>query len=199
MAAAGGRPGAAALRALRPPVWRRCARADHRGSIPRFLSESVVKLAHRQVPAIQSLAPGTRLSPPAPTDLDWNMSFNTYRATQQGSGPSLEAFPFHVDTPTAGEVTMILGLMSGATLELAHESDPENKGIVSVEMEPGGLLVLAGEARHNWRHRCVLPAGEEAAATTAKQEARRRSRGRGRSEEEEDIRRMSLVLGCAAK
>ena len=42
---------------------------------------------------------------------------------------------------------MILSLLKGATMELAHKDDLENRHLAVVEMEPGGLLVLSGEAR----------------------------------------------------
>ena len=141
-------------------------------NIPRFVSESVVKLAQMKVPAVKDLA----------ADLNWKLTMNAYRAVQ-GSHRTA-GFPFHVDIPANGEVTMILSLQRGATLQLAHEGDIQSQRLTAVEMEPGGLLVLSGEARYNWRHR-VLPMEDE----HAEEMNGKRLEG--------DVRRISLVLGSS--
>lgn len=105
--------------------------------------------------------------------LNWKMTLNIYRE----HGAALAGFPFHVDIPSNGAVTMILSLMAGARMELVHESDTKNADVRVVDMEPSSLLVLSGEARYNWRHR-VLP------TNVANKVA------------QNEIGRVSLVLGC---
>jgi hypothetical protein len=95
---------------------------------------------------------------------------------------------------------MILSLLKGATMELAHEDDIENRNVAVVELEPGGLLVLAGEARYNWRHR-VLPScvadgsgddagsGDAGSGDAAGSDVGGRDRGG-------NVQRMSIVLGA---
>lgn len=101
--------------------------------------------------------------------LNWNFTFNTYRSLNVVR----PGFPFHIDTPSNGEITSIFTLLSDADLQMKKETDQDP--VYSVKLVPGSLRLLTGEARWKWQHR-VLPSERTA------QDGR--------------IERMSLVLGC---
>lgn len=163
----------------------------------------------------QLMATGGRLPPHAPPDplsLTWKMTFNTYSrmpsatgagandAELQGDAGTISGFPFHMDLPANGPITMIATLLHPATLQLVHKDHQEavehaegsgghadhDGRISSVLMEPGSLLVLSNESRWDWRHR-VLPTKP----VLPKQQLGSSPDGSG------DIARMSIVFGCS--
>jgi len=79
--------------------------------------------------------------------LTWKLTLNFYRNVNG----TVAGFPFHVDIPSNGVVTMILNVQREALFQIAkHET------ITDIELPVGSLLVLSGESRYEWKHR-VLP------------------------------------------
>lgn len=99
-------------------------------------------------------------------DLTWKLTANFYRRTNG----AVAGFPFHVDIPTNGVVTMILNVQRAARFEIAKGDACE-----ALDMPVGALLILSGESRYEWMHR-VLPSAEPGAGGHA-------------------VERVSLVLG----
>ncbi len=100
----------------------------------------------------------------ADDSLRWRLTVNFYKRVAD----TVAGFPFHVDIPANGIVTMILNVHHPATFQIAKDDRQEN-----IELPVGALLLLSGEARYEWKHR-VLP------QTT---------------ESERSLGRVSLVLG----
>jgi len=96
----------------------------------------------------------------------WRLTMNFYKNI---SG-LVSGFPFHVDIPANGVVTMILNTHREATFQITNG----NKTI-DLHLPVGALLILSGESRYTWKHR-VLPSESE-------------------SDIENYIERISLVLG----
>lgn len=101
-------------------------------------------------------------------DLTWKLTANFYRRTNG----AVAGFPFHVDIPTNGVVTMILNVQRAARFEIAKGDLRE-----ALDMPVGALLLLSGESRYEWMHR-VLPSAEPRADAGA-----------------HAVERVSLVLG----
>lgn len=106
--------------------------------------------------------------------LNWNFTFNTYKASKQN--PILAGFPFHIDTPTNGEISAIITLGSEAEMQMKRPEDKE--ATYSTQLIPGSLLLLSGESRWKWEHR-VVPRKVNLDNQT-----------------QDAIQRISLVLGC---
>ena len=86
--------------------------------------------------------------------LNWKMTLNLYKVTQTETQNQIGGFPFHVDIPSNGAVTMILSLRKGARLEMQKGQSEEAD--FALEIEPNSLLIFSGESRYEWRHR-VMP------------------------------------------
>ena len=157
--------------------------AHFRGnSLPLVVSKSVVKLASTRVAAVVDLG--------RPAELDWTLSLNTYRRAEAEAAPPAAGLPLDIATGTSPAVTMILGLHAGATVQLEHKDEAGTE--MTVEVEPGELLVLADEALHDWRH-SLLPAVAETTESNADQGA---SGGQKKTKcLDDDIRAVSLILG----
>jgi len=99
-------------------------------------------------------------------DLTWKLTVNIYKNV----AGTIAGFPFHVDIPANGVVTMIMNVQREALFQIAKGDLMQD-----IKLPIGGLLVLSGESRYQWKHR-VLPetSGESAS---------------------EDVERVSLVLG----
>ena len=80
-------------------------------------------------------------------ELTWKLTMNFYKSI----GGQVAGFPFHVDIPSNGVVTMILNVHREALFQIARDD-----AVTDVELPVGGLLVLSGESRYEWKHR-VLP------------------------------------------
>ncbi len=80
-------------------------------------------------------------------ELTWKLTANFYRSV----GGTVAGFPFHVDIPANGVVTMILNVQREALFQIA-----KGEASMDVHMPVGCLLVLSGESRYEWKHR-VLP------------------------------------------
>lgn len=79
--------------------------------------------------------------------LVWKLTMNFYRT----AGDKVAGFPFHVDIPSNGVVTMILNIHREARFQIARDGKQ-----VDLVLPVGGLLILSGESRYEWKHR-VLP------------------------------------------
>ena len=128
-------------------------------------------------------------------DLNWMFTFNTY--SSHCDSDIIPGFPYHVDSDFNGDVTVILSLMCGASMELRPlpkageegNSTEKNPCHMRIELSPGSLLLLSGEARWKWQHRIVPRTGTGTGT------------GRTDSDDEDDselpdVQRISLVLGC---
>jgi hypothetical protein len=117
------------------------------------------------LPGVLGVLEGEGLVAPG-ADLTWKLTANFYRR----ANGAVAGFPFHVDIPTNGVVTMILNVQRAARFEIA-------KGAVceAIDMPVGALLILSGASRYEWMHR-VLPSAEPGASGHA-------------------VERVSLVLG----
>ena len=80
--------------------------------------------------------------------LDWKQTLNVYKAEQEGG------FAWHVDIPSNGDATTILTLDREATMQLRRLDAPDTT-LTSVQLVPGSLALLSGEARWDWAHRVV--------------------------------------------
>jgi hypothetical protein len=99
-------------------------------------------------------------------ELMWKLTMNFYKSL---SGV-VAGFPFHVDIPANGVVTMILNIQREVLFQIAKDET-----IIDINLPPGSLLVLSGESRYQWKHR-VLPMTSNPSTNS-------------------DIERISLVLG----
>lgn len=100
----------------------------------------------RLLAPIRGLMTAAGLADPA-ADLTWKLTANFYRNV----GGTVAGFPFHVDIPANGVVTMILNVQREAMFQIAKDGPPTD-----IPLPVGGLLVLSGESRYEWKHR-VLP------------------------------------------
>jgi hypothetical protein len=99
--------------------------------------------------------------------LKWKLTMNFYKSV----GGTVAGFPFHVDIPSNGVVTMILNIHREALFQIAR-----GEVMRDIRMPVGCLLLLSGESRYEWMHR-VLP-----------RECESKDAG-------EEVQRVSLVLG----
>lgn len=138
-------------------------------NIPSFVKQLVI-------PRVEdSVAPVAQLRAAKAEPLVWKMTLNVYRTT---SAEHVAGFPFHVDIPSNGVVTMILSLLSGAHMDLRPLHDDDNSAsLCGVHMEASSLVVLSGEARYKWMHR-TLPAPSPPGTQPG------------------HVSRVSVVLGC---
>lgn len=115
----------------------------------------------RLLAPIRGLMTDTGLADPA-ADLTWKLTMNFYRNV----GGTVAGFPFHVDIPANGVVTMILNVQREAMFQIVPARPNvsqamtfglgENGPPTDIPLPVGGLLVLSGESRYEWKHR-VLP------------------------------------------
>ncbi len=97
----------------------------------------------------------------------WKLTVNYYKKIAD----SVAGFPFHVDIPSNGVVTMIMNVQREAQFQIAKGEEMEE-----VTIPVGGLLILSGESRYEWKHR-VLPMSSNGTMFS------------------DNIERVSLVLG----
>jgi len=96
----------------------------------------------------------------------WRLTMNFYK---NRSG-TLSGFPFHVDIPANGIITMILNIHREVTFQITNDKD-----MLDIRLSLGALLILSGDSRYKWKHR-VMPC-------------------KGTSKVENHVERVSLVLG----
>lgn len=113
-------------------------------NLPDFVAESLVPGIHGMIATEGFVTPDEEVT--------WKLTMNFYkRANGQIAG-----FPFHVDIPANGVVTMILNVQREALFQIA-KGDVVN----GIPLPVGALLLLSGESRYEWKHR-VLPAAAPA-------------------------------------
>jgi hypothetical protein len=95
---------------------------------------------------VRRLIESEGLAPPH-QELTWKLTMNFYAR----AGGQIAGFPFHVDIPSNGVVTMILNVQRAVRFEIANGGAP-----TAIELPVGALLLLSGESRYVWKHR-VLP------------------------------------------
>lgn len=118
------------------------------------------------VPGVRATVERERLAAPE-QELTWKLTMNFYKR----SGGRIAGFPFHVDIPSNGVVTMILNVQREVRFEIANGG-----AVCGVPLPVGALLLLSGESRYVWKHR-VLPSDAPAGAAA------------------HAVERVSLVLG----
>jgi alkylated DNA repair dioxygenase AlkB len=99
--------------------------------------------------------------------LTWKLTMNFYKDV----GGRVAGFPFHVDIPANGVVTMILSVHREALFQIA-----KSDAVTDIPLPVGSLLLLSGESRYEWKHR-VLPMASTGSAHPS------------------GVERISLVLG----
>ncbi len=129
------------------------------GNLPEFVREGLLA-------PIQSTMEEAGLAR-AGEELMWKLTMNFYKSV----GGTVAGFPFHVDIPANGVVTMILNIQREALFQIAKEET-----VTDILLPVGNLLVLSGESRYEWKHR-VLPMASGNLATSS------------------EVERVSLVLG----
>ncbi len=80
-------------------------------------------------------------------ELTLKLTVNFYKNV----GGTVAGFPFHVDIPANGVVTMILNVQREALFQIT-----KGEAVTDIQLPVGSLLVLSGESRYEWKHR-VLP------------------------------------------
>jgi hypothetical protein len=128
-------------------------------NLPDFARGELLAGIRRQVEQDGLITPGQALK--------WKLTMNFYKA----AGGRVAGFPFHVDIPSNGVVTMILNVHQPALFQIA-----KGDVIKDIKLTIGCVLLLSGESRHEWKHR-VLPRGLDAPASP------------------DELKRVSLVLG----
>jgi len=102
------------------------------------------------LPAIKNLVAEKELITSKVLD-SWRLTMNFYEAV---SGV-VSGFPFHVDIPANGVITMILNIHRAAKFQITDGTET-----VDLALPVGSLLILSGESRYKWKHR-VLPGKSE--------------------------------------
>lgn len=98
------------------------------------------------VPSVRELVEGEGFVQ-CEQELTWKLTMNFYRR----AGGTIAGFPFHVDIPSNGVVTMILNVQREVRFEIANGDT-----VTGITLPVGALLLLSGESRYVWKHR-VLP------------------------------------------
>ena len=132
--------------------------------------------------------------------ISWNFAFNTYSIDSQNT-KAAAGFPYHVDTESNGDITVIITLKNSAEMQIRPVSsgstskEPQEHKIEHprILLEPGSLLLLNGEARWEWEHR-IIPQiiNDEEEENDDKTQQQHHTTSSSMS----SIYRMSLVLGC---
>lgn len=128
-------------------------------NLPDFIDEGLLTQLHETMNNAELATPDKKMQ--------WKLTANYYKNT----GNAVAGFPFHVDIPANGVVTMILNIQREAQFQIAKD-----EVIKEIQIPIGGLLVLSGESRYAWKHR-VLPMQGSSLST------------------KDNIERISLVLG----
>jgi hypothetical protein len=89
-------------------------------------------------------------------ELTWKLTVNFYK----NLAGTVAGFPFHVDIPANGVVTMILNVQREAVFQITKDGED----VTEIRLPVGSLLVLSGESRYQWKHRVLPMAGSGAVA-----------------------------------
>lgn len=108
-------------------------------NLPDFVRDHLLEPVHQTVLA-------ARLAEPE-QELTWKLTMNFYRSI----GGTVAGFPFHVDIPANGVVTMIINIQREALFQITN-----GLTTTDIQLPVGCLLILSGESRYEWKHR-VLP------------------------------------------
>lgn len=115
--------------------------------------------------------------------LEWRMTMNCYSAenantgvvnasTAHGHTAAMDAtlFPFHIDIPQNGIITMVLTLGSQGCIQFAatdeyakahqHESPPTEDCPETIVLPTGSMLVASGPSRWDFMHRVIAATSE---------------------------------------
>lgn len=128
-------------------------------NLPDFVAGELLATVHDTVQDLGVIGTGDKLN--------WKLTANFY----QSVNGTVAGFPFHVDIPANGVVTMILNVHEEALFQISRGETQ-----IDIQLSIGGLLILSGESRYEWKHR-VLPMAERTETASA------------------EVQRVSLVLG----
>jgi len=128
-------------------------------NLPGFIGQEFLSGLHQSLNNVGITKPERKMQ--------WKLTINYYKSIAD----SVAGFPFHVDIPSNGVVTMIMNVQREAHFQIAKDDLLEE-----IVMPVGSLLILSGESRYEWKHR-VLPMKSTGLATA------------------DGIERVSLVLG----
>lgn len=128
-------------------------------NLPGFIDQEFLSALHRSLNHVEITTPEKKIQ--------WKLTVNYYKSIAD----SVAGFPFHVDIPSNGVVTMIMNVQREAHFQIA-----KNDALEEILLPIGSLLMLSGESRYEWKHR-VLPMKSVGLAAS------------------DGIERVSLVLG----
>ena len=128
-------------------------------NLPNFVTDDLVPDVHGMV-ASEGFVPLDQ-------ELTWKLTMNFYKRV----GGKIAGFPFHVDIPANGVVTMILNVQREVLFQIA-----KGDVITDISLPVGALLLLSGESRYEWKHRVLPSPAPDGASANA-------------------VERVSLVLG----
>ena len=126
-------------------------------NLPDFVADGLLTQIEESMQEIALLESESRLT--------WKLTVNYYKNV----AGTVAGFPFHVDIPANGIVTMIMNVQKEALFQITNGDE-----VHDIKLPIGALLVLSGESRYEWKHR-VLPSENNGS--------------------ENEIKRVSLVLG----
>jgi hypothetical protein len=109
-------------------------------NIPDFVVDSLLTEVHAMIVSEGFVEPEQELT--------WKLTMNFY----QHANGRVAGFPFHVDIPSNGVVTMILNIQREVLFQIANNEN----AVTDIPLPVGSLLLLSGESRYEWKHR-VLP------------------------------------------
>ncbi|VUD66786.1 hypothetical protein TDB9533_03694 [Thalassocella blandensis] len=95
------------------------------------------------LPSIVQMLSSRRLLP-TNCKSNWRLTMNFYNSIDG----RLAGFPFHVDIPANGVVTMILNIERQVVFEITNGDRLE-----ALNLPVGALLILSGASRYEWKHR----------------------------------------------
>ena len=114
-------------------------------NLPDFVLDSILPSVGKTVLENSRLL-GLKDLPADERDLDWRLTFNFYSDV----AGTIAGFPYHVDVPAYGNVTMILNVQRTVLFQITDGSE-----VVDIDLPVGGLLLLSGASRFQWKHRVV--------------------------------------------
>ncbi len=133
-------------------------------NLPDFVFHTILDSLQKTMQALLSLRKNHEKS------WQWKLTVNFYKNVNG----TIAGFPFHVDIPANGVVTMILNIHSEALIQLAKDDE-----IIDITIPVGGLVVLSGESRYDWKHRVAPKLSTQVLS----------------DQHEHKIERVSMVLG----
>lgn len=137
------------------------------GNIPDFIKEELI-LRIQEIAEVKALGEVEKLN--------WRFTFNAYKAGNQ----KLSGFAFHKDIASNGIITLIYSIGARSLFQIRLPGEPLTTQAFPLVSD--SLVLLSGEARWNFEH-SVIPVDIRSDSLLDRRV--------------KEIRRFSLVLGCA--